>query len=135
MEATDRGADEALMLDANGYVAEASVDNIFVATHRGLMTPPTATNLAGITRETVVEIADTLGVPCEERFFNLVDVWSAREVFICGTGAEIVPVTTVDGRTIGSGTVGSLTGQIMDAYRRLVCASGTPIDAAVGVRH
>lgn len=135
MEATDRGADEALMLDTNGYVAEASVDNIFVATRRGLMTPPTATNLAGITRETVMEIAEALGVACEERFFNLVDVWTAREVFVCGTGAEIVPVTSVDRRSIGDGTVGPLTRQVMEAYRHLVCSTGTPIDASAAVPH
>src|SRR5436190_648116 len=66
MEANDRGADEALMLDVNGYVAEATADNVFIVTARGLATPPTATNLNGVTRETVLEIGETLGIRCEE---------------------------------------------------------------------
>ncbi len=101
MEASDRGADEALLLDNNGFVAEASADNIFIVTPTGLATPPIATNLNGITRETVMELASEMDVPCEVRFFNLYEVWTAREVFICGTGAEIVPVLSVDGRAIG----------------------------------
>ena len=109
MEANDRGADEALMLDVNGYVAEATADNVFIVTRRGLATPPTATNLDGITRETVLEIAARARIRCEERPFSLFEVWTAREVFVCGTGAEVVPVLSVDGRTIGSGKIGPTT--------------------------
>src|SRR4029453_10827711 len=116
MEANDRGADEALMLDVNGYVAEATADNIFIVTARALVTPPTATNLNGITRETVLEIAAELGIRCEERPFSLFEVWTAREVFVCGTGAEVVPVVSVDARTIGTGDIGQTTRRIMDAY-------------------
>ena len=120
MEANDHGADEALLLDVNGYVAEATADNIFLVTRQGLATPRTATNLDGITRETVLEIAGELGMPCEERPFSLFEVWTAREVFVCGTGAEVVPVLSVDGRTIGSGHIGPTTREIVDAYARLV---------------
>jgi branched-chain amino acid aminotransferase len=127
LEANDRGADEALMLDVNGYVAEATADNVFIVTPRGLVTPPTATNLNGITRETVLEIAEAQGIRCEERPFSLFDVWTAREVFVCGTGAEVVPVLSVDGRTIGSGSVGPTTQRIVEAYARLVRSTGTPI--------
>jgi branched-chain amino acid aminotransferase len=134
MEANDRGADEALLLDASGYVAEASADNVFIVTARGLVTPPTATNLAGITRETVMEIAADTGLPCHEGFFNLFEVWSAREVFVCGTGAEIVPVTSVDRRVIGDGNVGPVTTGIMKAYRQVVSTTGTPIDEATTAR-
>ena len=134
MEANDRNADEALMLDAGGYVAEASADNIFIVTDRGtLVTPPTATNLNGITRETVLEIAAELGIATEVRLFNLFDVWSAREVLICGTGAEIVPVVTVDNRTIGTGTIGPVTERLMAAYAHVVRSSGTPIAAPAAV--
>ena len=127
MEANDRGADEALMLDVNGYVAEATADNIFIVTARALVTPPTATNLNGITRETVLEIAAELGIRCEERPFSLFEVWTAREVFVCGTGAEVVPVLSVDERPIGAGEIGPTTRRIVEAYASLVRSTGTPI--------
>jgi len=129
MEANDHGADEALLLDVNGYVAEATADNIFLVTRQGLATPRTASNLDGITRETVLEIARDLGLPYEERPFSLFEVWNAREVFVCGTGAEVVAVLSVDGRTIGSGAIGPNTRAIIDAYARLVRSTGTPIAA------
>ena len=127
MEANDRGADEALMLDVNGFVAEATADNVFIVTSRGLATPRTATNLNGITRETVLEIAEELGIPYEERPFSLFEVWTASELFVCGTGAEVVPVLSVDGRTIGSGDIGATTRRIVEGYASLVRSTGTPI--------
>jgi branched-chain amino acid aminotransferase len=127
LEANDRGADEALMLDGQGYVAEATVDNFFIVTERALLTPPTATNLKGITRETILEIAASLGIAAEERPFTLFDVWTSKEAFICGTGAEVVPVLSVDDRVIGSGGIGSVTGRIVAAYHEVVRAQGTPI--------
>jgi branched-chain amino acid aminotransferase len=130
IEANDRGADEALMLDANGYIAEATVDNFFIVTERGLVTPPTATNLKGVTRETVLEVATALEIETSEKPFTLYDVWTAREAFICGTAAEIVPVISVDDRTIGSGAVGAITARITTAYDELVRSQGTPIHLA-----
>jgi branched-chain amino acid aminotransferase len=127
IEANDDGADEALLLDAQGYVAEATADNIFVLTDQGCFTPPTATNLKGITRETVIELARDMDVVITESRFTVVDVWAAREVWLCGTGAEIIPVRSVDGRTIGHGSVGPLTKRIIEAYHRLVRTTGTPI--------
>jgi branched-chain amino acid aminotransferase len=127
IEANDRGADEALMLDVHGFVSEAAVDNLFIVTERGLVTPPTATNLKGITRETVLEIAGGLEIGIEEKPMTLFDVWTAREVFICGTGAEVVPVGSVDGRTIGSGAVGPMTQRLSDAYHERVRSEGRPI--------
>jgi branched-chain amino acid aminotransferase len=128
IEANDRHADEALMLDMNGYVAEASVDNIFIVRDHGLVTPPTATNLKGVTRETVLEIAGELGIEAEEKPFTLFDVWTAKEAFICGTAAEVVPVLSVDDRAIGGGAVGPVTRRIMAAYHELVRAQGTGIN-------
>jgi branched-chain amino acid aminotransferase len=128
IEANDRDADEALMLDVNGYVAEASVDNIFIVNDRGLLTPPTATNLKGVTRETVLEIARELEIEAEEEPFTLFDVWTAKEAFVCGTAAEIVPVVSVDDRAIGGGAVGQITRRITTAYHELVRAQGTPIN-------
>jgi branched-chain amino acid aminotransferase len=128
MEATERGADEALMLDGQGFVTEATVDNIFIATHQGgLITPPTATTLNGVTRETVIELAGALGIEVSERPFTLFDVWTAPEVFICGTGVEVVPVISVDARTIGTGAVGPITQRIVAAYGRRVREEGWPI--------
>jgi branched-chain amino acid aminotransferase len=134
IEANDRGADEALMLDAQGYVAEATVDNFFIVTEHALLTPPTATNLKGVTRETLLAVAAGLGIRTEERPFTLFDVWTAREAFICGTGAEVVPVLSVDGRTIGSGEVGGVTARIVAAYHQLVRSQGRPIQPVAPTR-
>ena len=124
IEANDRGADEALMLDMNGFVAEATVDNFFIVTDHALVTPPTATNLKGVTRETI------LGIRTEEKPIALFDAWTAREAFICGTAAEVVPVISIDDRVIGSGAVGAVTGRIVTAYHDLVRSQGTPIHAS-----
>jgi len=134
IEANDRGADEALMLDAQGYVAEATVDNFFIVTERALLAPPTATNLKGITRETLLGVAVSLGIRTEEAPFTLFDVWTAKEAFICGTAAEIVPVLSVDDRTIGNGSIGPVTGRIMAAYDQLVRTQGTPINPIPSAR-
>jgi branched-chain amino acid aminotransferase len=127
LEANDRGADEALMLDAQGYVAEATVDNFFIVTEHALLTPPTATNLKGITRETLLSLAASLSIRAEEKPFTLFDVWTSREAFICGTGAEVVPVLSVDNRPIGDGTIGPVTGRIVAAYHELVRSEGYQI--------
>jgi branched-chain amino acid aminotransferase len=130
IEANDRGADEALMLDGQGYVAEATVDNFFIVTEDALLTPPTATNLKGITRETLLEVAASLGIKAEVRPFTLFDVWTSKEAFICGTGAEVVPVLSVDGRKIGAGNIGPITTRIVAGYHDVVRSQGTPIQAA-----
>ena len=130
IEANDRNADEALFLDRSGYVAEATVDNFFIVVDGTLLVPATATNLKGITRETVIELAAHLAIRTEERPFTLFDVWTAGEAFMCGTMAEIVPVATVDGRTIGdnaSDVPGPVTSRIVAAYEQLVRSGGTPI--------
>jgi branched-chain amino acid aminotransferase len=130
MDASDRGADEALFLGHDGHVAEATADNVFVITARGIATPPTTQTLKGITRDTVIEIAAAEGFSVDERPLSLVDVWTAREVFLCGTMAEVVPVGSVDGRLIGNGAPGEITSRIMTAYASLVRATGTPIPSA-----
>jgi branched-chain amino acid aminotransferase len=127
LEASDRGADEALLLDREGYVAEATADNVFIATDQALVTPPTATNLRGITREVVLGIARELGIRSEERPFALFDLWTAREAFLCGTLAEIVPIASVDGRAIGSGVPGPATARIMAAFEQRVRSTGRAI--------
>jgi branched-chain amino acid aminotransferase len=134
IEANDRGADEALMLDGQGYVAEATVDNFFIVTDHALLTPPTATNLKGVTRETLLWLAASLNIRAEEKPFTLFDVWTAKEAFISGTGAEVVPVLSVDGRTIGNGEVGAVTSRVVAAYHQLVRSQGTPIGATEAAR-
>lgn len=127
IEANQYGADEALLLDHWGYVSEASADNFFIVRNSTVMTPPHQTNLPGVTRETVLELAPQVGLKAEERPFTLYDVWSADEAFITGTAAEVGPVIEVDGRTIGDGKPGKATRKLMKAFRDLVNTTGTPI--------
>jgi branched-chain amino acid aminotransferase len=127
VEANQYGADEALLLDVQGYVSEASADNFFIVQNHSVITPPTSTNLPGVTRETALELADKLGFRTIERPFTLYDVWASNEAFITGTAAEIGPVVEVDGRTIGDGKPGKTTKQLMKAFRELVTTTGTPI--------
>src|SRR2546427_565785 len=127
VEANQYGADEALMLDIHGYVSEASAENVFIVRNHTLVTPFTSTNLPGVTRETVLELAPTLDLDSKEQFFTLYDVWAADEAFITGSAAEIAPVVEVDGRTIGDGKPGATTKALMKAFRDLVMSTGTPI--------
>ncbi|HEV8595743.1 MAG TPA: aminotransferase class IV, partial [Thermoplasmata archaeon] len=93
-----------------------------------VVTPPTQTNLPGVTREAVLELADKLGIAGHEKPFTLYDVWAANEAFITGTAAEIGPVVEVDGRKIGDGAPGKITKQLMRAFRELVTTTGTSIN-------
>ena len=127
VEANQYGADEALMLDIHGYVSEATADNFFIVRNHSVTTPWSSTNLPGVTRETILELAPTLGLKAEERLFTLYDVWASDEAFITGTAAEIGPVVEVDGRQIGDGKPGPQTRALMKAYRDLVNSTGTPI--------
>ncbi len=127
VEANQYGADEALMLDIHGYVSEATADNFFIVRNSTITTPWSSTNLPGVTRETVLELAPKVGVKTEERPFTLYDVWASDEAFITGTAAEIGPVVEVDGRSIGDGKPGTTTKKIMKAFRDLVMSTGTPI--------
>jgi branched-chain amino acid aminotransferase len=127
IEANQYGADEALLLDIHGYVSEASAENIFIVRNHTIVTPFTSTNLPGVTRETVLELAPGLGLEAKEQFFTLYDVWAADEAFITGSAAEVAPVVEVDGRSIGDGKPGPTTKKIMKAFRDLVMSTGTPI--------
>jgi branched-chain amino acid aminotransferase len=128
LEANLAGADEALMLNHEGYVCECSADNVFVVRDGEVWTPPAHLGiLRGVTRDTVLEIARELGIPAFERTFTLHDVYTADEVFLTGTGAEIGPVVWVDGRVIGSGTPGPVTQRLLEAYRERTAREGTPV--------
>jgi branched-chain amino acid aminotransferase len=130
LEARRRGADEALLLNAAGLVAEASVANVFAARGGALATPPpTDGALEGITRGAVLELAARAGIPAAERSLGRYDLLGADEVFLTGTGARIVPVRSLDGETIGKGEPGPLTGRLLAAFQALTGSTGTPIDA------
>jgi branched-chain amino acid aminotransferase len=119
---------EGLMLNLDGYVAEATGDNIFVASGGKLLTPPTHVGiLEGITRNAVMELAAQLRVPCEERVFTMTTVYGADEIFLTGTGAEVIPVVRVDDRTIGDGRPGPITRKLIAAFRELVNTQGVEI--------
>ena len=137
LEANRYGAKEAIFLNHQGYVAEATADNIFIVQDGKVLTPPVrAGALPGITRQTVLEIASDLEIPAEERNMILVDIYGADECFLTGTAAKVVPVTKVDGRTIGTGQVGSITRCLMSAFAKLteedgiVVAERTPAAAS-----
>lgn len=127
IEANQQGADEALMLDLQGFVSEATADNFFIVKDERVVTPPKVTNLQGITREAVLEISQEMGLETREEFFTLFDVYGADEAFITGTAAEIGPVVEVDNRIIGDGMPGKITKAIMARFRELVRNTGTPI--------
>jgi branched-chain amino acid aminotransferase len=108
-EAVASGADEAIMLDIDGYVAEGAGDNIFLVKDHALYTPPLQDALAGITRATVLELASDSKIPAHETRLTTYDVYTADEVFITGSGAGVVPVTEVDGRPVSGGQPGEIT--------------------------
>lgn len=128
IEATNAGVEEAVMLNSEGYVAEGTADNLFIIKHGALMTPPlSAGALYGITRGTVMELAETAGMKVTEPNLTRYDLFNADECFVTGTGAEIMPVVKIDGRVIGSGKPGPLTKKLVEAYRALTKVSGEPI--------
>lgn len=128
MEARLSGAPEALMINNEGYVAEATGDNVFIVLNGRLVTPPTFLGiLEGVTRNTVMDLARKRNIPVEERVFTRYDVFVASEVFLTGTAAEIIPVVKVDGRVIGSGKPGNTTLDLIADYRKLTETNGPEI--------
>ncbi len=122
-EALLDGYDEAIMLDGQGFVSEASGENVFLVSDGVLKTPPLATVLGGITRSTVIEIARDKGVPVEERPITRDELYIADELFLTGTAAEVTPIREVDRRTIGDGRRGPVTGTLQSAFFDVVKGS------------
>jgi branched-chain amino acid aminotransferase len=128
IEANNAGVEEAIMLNNEGYVAECTGDNVFVVKNGALATPPLAAGaLYGITRQTVIELAEQAGLKVSEPNLTRYDLFNADECFITGTAAEIVPVVKVDGRIIGSGKPGGVTRRLEENYHALTKVSGEPI--------
>jgi branched-chain amino acid aminotransferase len=115
-EALRDGYDEALLLDAEGYVMEGSGENIFIVRDGVLYTPDLTSALDGITRKTVITLAGELGIPVLEKRITRDEVYIADEAFFTGTAAEVTPIREVDGRAIGSGSRGPVTARLQGLY-------------------
>jgi len=118
IQAVAAGAQEAILLDEVGNVSEGSVDNVFLVADGSVVTPPLGHNLPGITRDWVIHLAQEAGYRVDIRSLAVSDLYTADEVFLTGTASEIVPVVTIDGRTIGSGKPGPVTKALREMYAR-----------------
>jgi branched-chain amino acid aminotransferase len=127
IEANVKGGDEAIFLDVRGNISEGSGDNIFIVKRGKIITPPTLNNLRGITREVAIEIVHRLNIPLYEAQLGLFDLYTADEVFVTGTAAEIAPIVKIDGRIIGDGKPGRITKKLMEEFRKVTESEGTPI--------
>ncbi|RLG22757.1 branched-chain amino acid aminotransferase [Methanosarcinales archaeon] len=127
IEANVKGGDEAIFLDVRGNISEGSGDNIFIVKRGEIITPPTLNNLRGITREVAIEIVHKLNIPLYEAQLGLFDLYTADEVFVTGTAAEIAPIVKIDGRIIGDGKPGIITKKLMEEFRKITESEGTPI--------
>jgi branched-chain amino acid aminotransferase len=124
LEANYAGADEALMLDSSGHIAEGTGQNLFVLKRGVLRTPPLwAGILAGVTRAAVMELAGAAGIPMREELLNRFDVYTADEAFLTGTASEIAPIRSYDGRPIGTGKRGPVTKDLMARFKQLVSSA------------
>ena len=128
IEANNAGVEEAVMLNAEGYVAECTGDNIFIVKGGRLLTPPlSAGALYGITRGVVMDLAREAGLSVSEPNLTRYDLFIADECFLTGTGAELIPVVKIDGRVIGTGKPGPVTRSLVQKYHALTQISGEPI--------
>ena len=120
-EANDAGFDEAIVLNADGHVSEGSAENLFLLRDGVIATPPGSANiLEGIVRRSIIGIAQDQGFTVQEREIDRTELYIADEIFLCGTGAQISPVTSVDHRAVGDGKIGKVTRRISDEYFRAV---------------
>jgi branched-chain amino acid aminotransferase len=123
-ESKRNGYDESILLDRDGYVSEASGENIFLVRNNNIYTPSIASSaLEGITRDTAITIAKYLGYKVKERSISRTELYIADEIFLTGTAAEIIAVTSIDDRTIGNGIEGSVTRNIREKYSEIVSAN------------
>lgn len=127
IQANAAGADDAVMLDVHGFVAETNATHLFLV-HKGVvMTPKTVACPEGITRATVIDLCKRHRIPNAERDLSLTEFYRADEVFCTGTMGELASVTKLDGRTIGDGSVGETTRRLSELYRELTRSEGVPV--------
>ena len=124
-DAISKGAEEAILMDKNGYISEGSGENLFIVKNDELITPTTDYCLNGITRQSVISIAKKLNYSVKERNLSFDDLLESDEAFYSGTAVEITPITTVDGAKIGSGIIGPVTEILQNKYSEIVCGQDT----------
>jgi len=128
-EANRCGAGEGIMLTREGYVGEATGDNIFLIKNGRITTPPASIGiLQGITRDTVIELARALNYEVSEPLVTMYDVYNADEIFLTGTAAEVIPAVLVDGRAIGSGKPGPITRELMASFSDYARSTGVQVE-------
>ena len=127
VEAQLAGVDSVIMLDKEGFVAEVSMANIFIIKKGIVFTPFTTNSLEGITREILINLLKKEGYPVEEKNMTFKDLYTADEIFVCGTGAEIKPIVVVDGRMIGNGEMGPIVEKAIELYKKYIDEEGVPI--------
>lgn len=119
-EALQNGYDEAIALDASGHVSEGTVANLFIIRDGKLITPDMATDiLEGITRNSIIEIANELGIEHEQRTIDRTELYIADEAFMCGSSANVTPILSIDKRKVGNGKIGKITKMISDEYSKI----------------
>ncbi len=127
IEANVAGADDAVMLDHRGFIAETNATHIFMVTGGRLATPTTVSCPEGITRAAVLELAAAAGIGCESGDYTLPQLYTAEEAFVTGTMGGLAPVLSVDGRTIGDETPGPVTKRLTSLFADLTATTGTPV--------
>ena len=120
IQAIESGADEALMLDVNGFVSTCNATNFFIVRNDEVWTSTSKYCMNGITRAKVIEVCRLNNIPCYEKDFSLFDVYGADEAFVTGTFGGLTPVTKIDGRVIGDGTFGKMTKELSNLYESLI---------------
>ncbi len=127
IEANVAGADSAVMLDVQGFIAETNDTNIFVVRDGTILTPFADACLPGLTRQMVLDIATAEGIPAREKNLSLTELYSADEAFTSGTMGELTPVLEADGRIIGEGKCGAMTAKLQQLHRAYAYEHGEPI--------
>lgn len=127
IEANLAGADDALMLDLQGFIAETNATNVFMVKNGKLFTPSADSCVQGITRSFVIMLARNLGIECIEKNISLTEIYNADEVFVSGTMGELTPVSAIDGRIISSHHPTHITAALCTAYMQKVSVEGEPI--------
>ena len=118
-EALRNGYQEAIALDASGHVSEGTAANLFIVREGKLLTPDTTTDiLEGITRATIIKLADYLGIAKSQRTIDRTELYIADEAFMCGSSAHITPILSIDKRAVGNGKIGPITSRLSEAYKK-----------------